>query len=565
MELKDEEVGNYSNIDNIKADLMDARESARVDKIISNLNMYSENIEMLTNEYTDILNDDNSMYILTKISQNEIFMRHFPEFYVKNQYGEDVINCQQNSPYHRYGVFKHILYTIEFVGDPQVKVGDWHKMLLKWTMLLHDIGKPYVKIIREDGTDSFAGHDDKSVELAIGILDRFSFTKEEKNIILTLIKYHDKFLNEGEITYDNLKFLAGELEEKKELFYLLINVKDADARAKSIDVYNTYKLTRNKYLEFANNYFEHTDIANTINDNTVRVYNYDTSDIAIAGDGSANNSDESIVSNSNVALTDEEQSIKNRQLDNLIEEVLNKKKIGVLYQPIIDLETESVEGYETYSIIEDNKNINITEFLKYSKDSEKYDKIQQILFINAVESFEQVDTKEADKIFANIDIESYEKYVNKPRIYDMFQRNPLTMEIHNYEKFDLSTLQAKIQNIRQRGAKIALDHFGIGVMKIDDLKMLTLDYVKPDISLIRDIHKDEVKQRFLQELSTFCLSKEIDVVAVGIEQKEELDFIKSIGIRYVQGYYFSYPIYSIDIINDKISKIINNEADKKIN
>lgn len=64
----------------------------------------------------------------------------------KNEFGENVINCQQNSEYHKYGVFKHILHTIETVGtSQQIPLGDWQLKLLKWTMLFHDIGKPYVK------------------------------------------------------------------------------------------------------------------------------------------------------------------------------------------------------------------------------------------------------------------------------------------------------------------------------------------------------------------------------------------------------------------------------------
>jgi len=96
---------------------------------------------MLTETYTNILCDENVAFILTKVSQDPIFRRQFPEFYEVNKYGENVINCQQNSPYHKYGVFKHILTTIEAVGNPQIPIGDWQKKVLKWTMLLHDIGK----------------------------------------------------------------------------------------------------------------------------------------------------------------------------------------------------------------------------------------------------------------------------------------------------------------------------------------------------------------------------------------------------------------------------------------
>ena len=142
-----------------------------INKIITNLQLYSNNIEMLTKLYTDILEDDNVVYIMTRISQNPVFMKHFPEFYEKNLNGESVINCQQNSKYHRYGVFKHILYTIENVGRESLKFSTHDMKILKWTMLLHDIGKPLSKTINSEGFDSFAGHDDISVVLADKILN----------------------------------------------------------------------------------------------------------------------------------------------------------------------------------------------------------------------------------------------------------------------------------------------------------------------------------------------------------------------------------------------------------
>ena len=169
----------FMSTDNISKDLMDIKETARIKKIVSQLQMYDNDPKQLTRIYTDILEEDNVAFILTKISQDKIFLKHFPEFYEKNEFGENVINCQQNSDYHKYGVFKHILYTVETVGKAsQIPLGDEQLKILKWTMLLHDIGKPYVKVINEDGSDSFAGHDDKSVELAGPILDRFYFSEE---------------------------------------------------------------------------------------------------------------------------------------------------------------------------------------------------------------------------------------------------------------------------------------------------------------------------------------------------------------------------------------------------
>lgn len=520
---------------NISASIMDARELARIRSIIANLKIYDENPHMLTEMYTNILCDDNVAFILTKVSQDTIFMRHFPEFYEVNKYGENVINCQQNSPYHKYGVFKHILTTIEAVGNPQIPIGDWQKKVLKWTMLLHDIGKPYVKTISEEGNESFVGHDEKSVELAKGILERFEFSDNEKEIILKLIKYHDKFLNEGEITYDNMKFLANELDGSKELFYLLIDVKDSDARAKSMEVYNKYKITKNKYLEFINSYF-----------NTANV-----------------SSDEELLKKSK-----EEESqfdeMTQLELDNLINDIISKKKIKAVYQPVIDLQSSSVYGYEVFTRIQSNKRVEIMELLNYAIESGKNERVQQSLFINGVEEFEKIVNRESNILFVNTDLISYEKYINKPRLYDMMSRNKIAVEFHNYEKQDLTRLQLVIKTIHEHNGLVALDQFGTGNLTIDDINFLDVDYIIPDMSLVRGIANDIEKQKYINELVTFGVVKGTNILAVGVESKEELDVLRKFGVKLVQGYYFRKPSETIDMINKDIRKILNQAIDDTI-
>ena len=188
--------------------MVDANERGRLRNIINNLNMYADNKKTITDLYTKVLMDDNVSYFLPKITQQDVFMRHFPELFVYNQYGENLFNCQQNSKYHRYSVFYHIVSSIENANVTEISIADWQKKVIKWAMFLHDIGKPYVKTVAEDGTESFAGHSEKSVDLAQAILSRFDFTENEKEIICTLIKYHDMYLNIEEVTQENLTFLA---------------------------------------------------------------------------------------------------------------------------------------------------------------------------------------------------------------------------------------------------------------------------------------------------------------------------------------------------------------------
>ncbi len=518
--------------ESIEKELAETKEIARVNSFISKLRLFDNNKDELTKVYTSILEDDNVVFLLTKISQNSIFVKHFPEFFVLNKYGENVINCQQNSKFHKYGVFRHILATIESVGSSQNLLQDNYNAILKWAMFLHDIGKPYVKVINEDGTDSFQTHEDKSYELAKDILNRFSFSDEDKYIILRLVKYHDKYINEGEITDDNMKFLAAELSNSKQLFDLLLEVKDADARAKSLEVYNKFKIVKNKYIEFIDKYFTYNNDKDT--------------DIK-----EKENNEQNII-----------EEMTPVELDDLLNKVIMKKALKSLYQPIVDIKDKKVYGYEEFTRIESVKRINILDFFNHALDVGKFEKVQQVLLINGIETFETITSKESNTLFINADFNSYEKYANKPRIYEMMSKTKIVVEFQNYDKVDIMKLQNTIELIHKNGGMVALDKYGITKLRLDEINMLNIDYIVTDISLIKNITNDLERQRFISDLITYSISRNIEVIVIGIEDKETLDVVRKLGAKYVQGHYFAKPDYKISMINESVkNKLDDSEND----
>jgi EAL domain-containing protein (putative c-di-GMP-specific phosphodiesterase class I) len=523
------------------ATLVDAKEKGRLRNIINNLNMYADNVRTITDIYTNVFLDENISYFLPKITQQDVFMRHFPELFVYNQYGENLFNCQQNTKYHRYSVFHHIVSSIENANVTEISIADWQKKIIKWTMFLHDIGKPYVKTIAEDGTESFAGHDEKSVDLAERILSRFNFNNEEKKIILTLIKYHDKYLNVEDVTQENLTFLANELNNDRELFYLLINVKDADAKAKSTEAYNNFKIIKDKFYEFANSYFEQSSRKKIeIKESTIQ--------------GKEAEED----------VPEQYEKLTSKDIKEIIDEIITKKNIRVKYQPIVDLKTQSVFGYEALSQISSTKKIKIDKLLEVARDYNDYDKLQQVLFTNAVEQFENVVNRDSNVIMVNIDYDSYVNYVNKPRIYDMMARNKVVIEFKNYDNKDLTDIQETIQSIHLKGGKVAFDNFKLDKLTIEDICYLDIDYIIPDISFIKEIYKDFEKQKFINSLITYTISKDINLIAVGVENKKILDTLKLVGVRLVQGYYFGKPLPEINMMNEDIFNLLNKEEDQSI-
>lgn len=518
--------------------------SSEINKTITNLKLYSNNIEMLTNLYTGILEDDNVVYIMTRISQNPVFMEHFPEFYEKNENGESVINCQQNSPYHRFGVFKHILYTVEYVGKDSLKYSAYDMKILKWTMLLHDIGKPAVKTINSEGNDSFAGHDEMSLVLAEKILNRFDFTPEDKNLILTLIKYHDKYLNEGDLTYDNLSFLASELGNKKELFSLLIEVKMADNRAKSIDVYNKFMTVVGKYYEFETEYFSNSQETQKDVKTDVIVDDEKPTAVKLGGEYKEGGSDEDITE---------------KLISDLCKEITNGKSLKCYYQPIVDLKKQIVDGYEVFYKIITNEDFSYKQLIRKAKEFDKYDKLQQMLFINALDRFNDVKGKGNLNQYINIDAKSYLKYVNKARIFDMLDKNKVIFEFNNFEMLLNSKIKELAEEIQKRKGVVAIDNFETSNKTIKDIEQIEPKIVKYKLEKM-----DENTRRILQELAVFCVSNSINLIVFGIDDVEKLKFVMELGIRYVEGSYFGGPTEGLDLRNDEVSQKISESQEDLI-
>lgn len=510
-----------------------------INKIITDLKLYSNNIEMLTNLYTNILEDDNIVYIMTRISQNPVFMEHFPEFYEKNENGESVINCQQNSPYHRFGVFKHILYTVEYVGKDNLKYSSYDMKILKWTMLLHDIGKPKVKTINSEGNDSFAGHDEMSLVLAERILNRFDFSNEDKKLILTLIKYHDKYLNEGDLTYDNLSFLAQELENKKDLFSLLIEVKLADNRAKSIDVYNKFMTVVGKYYEFATEYF------NNSQETSQDMFDSELPKTVIIDDEVKENSLGTYVEGGS------DEDITEKLIVDLCKDITNGKSLKCYYQPIIDLKKKKVDGYEVFYKIITNEDFSYKQLIRKAKEFDKYDKLQQMLFINALDRFNEIKGKEELKQYINIDAKSYLKYVNKGRIFDMLEKNKVVFEFNNFEVLLNAKIKELAEEIGKRKGIVAIDNFETSNKTIKDIEQIEPKMVKFKIK-----DTDENTEKMLKELNVFCVSNSINLVVFGVDDIDKFKFVMDIGIRYVEGKYFGSPTEGLDLRNTIVEEKI---------
>lgn len=105
-----------------------------------------------------------------------------------------------------------------------------------------------------------------------------------------------------------------------------------------------------------------------------------------------------------------------------------------------------------------------------------------------------------------------------------------------------------VKELRNRGFTIEMDDFGTGYSSLNMLGELSVDILKLDMHFIqkKSLPQDKSILSFIISMSKLL---ELDTIAEGVETKEQVDKLKSMGCKYVQGYYYAKPMPAEEFTN----------------
>lgn len=107
---------------------------------------------------------------------------------------------------------------------------------------------------------------------------------------------------------------------------------------------------------------------------------------------------------------------------------------------------------------------------------------------------------------------------------------------------DIEDSIQKMQALKAHGIAFAIDDFGTGHSSLAYIKRLPLDVLKIDKSFVLNVADDPNDMTIVETIISMAQHLGLDVVAEGVETKEDLEFLKSHGCGCYQGYYFSRPV-----------------------
>ena len=131
------------------------------------------------------------------------------------------------------------------------------------------------------------------------------------------------------------------------------------------------------------------------------------------------------------------------------------------------------------------------------------------------------------------------------RIIEQTGANPNQMVLEITESVIIENVQDtiyKIRRLKDTGLSFSIDDFGIGYSSLSYLRQLPLDELKIDRSFIQDIETDPNNAAIVETIISMAHHLDLGVIAEGVENQVQVEFLKNSGCISYQGHYFGHPI-----------------------
>ncbi len=239
------------------------------------------------------------------------------------------------------------------------------------------------------------------------------------------------------------------------------------------------------------------------------------------------------------------------RMKNDMAKALKNREFVLHYQPYFDAKTNRIKGAEALlRWKKNNKIIPPMEFIPYLEETGMISSVEDWIIEEVSNKQKQWESKNIKPIPISINISPVsfakqdftEVFISDIKTY---KANPELINIEIIERLFIENLENSkktLETLKKSGFHLSIDDFGTGYSSLSYLSSLPIDYIKIDISFVRKILIDNNTKAVVKAI--ISLSKDINMktIAEGVETKEQLELLKTLGCDYVQGYLFSKPL-----------------------
>ena len=225
--------------------------------------------------------------------------------------------------------------------------------------------------------------------------------------------------------------------------------------------------------------------------------------------------------------------------------ILDDNKIMYHFQPIIEVKTARIYGYEALMRADVAQPLSPMDVLRYAEYYGRLYDVEKATFTNVINTMKKNSGKltGGKKIFINSipghllkeeELTVLEEYVSG-------HPDSIVVELTEHSEVSDESLRIMKKTYEKMGIKTAVDDYGTGYSNVSNLLRYEPDYVKIDRALLANIEESPQKQHFVRDIIEFSHDNGIKALAEGVETEDELRVVIQLGADLVQGYFTARP------------------------
>ena len=253
--------------------------------------------------------------------------------------------------------------------------------------------------------------------------------------------------------------------------------------------------------------------------------------------------------NSIQIFTDE--MMEELEVEARLKDAIENKEFIPYYQPIFDIQENKIIGAEALARwMKNGEIIQPYKFIPVAKKTGYIVEIDYMILDKACEFCKKWHANGFETFIMSVNMSF--RALQRPNsvetikgILEKHELNPraLKIEVTEDEIIDYPKHIIKIlEEIKLLGIKVSLDDFGVGYSSFNHIKMLPIDTLKIDRSLLLKIGDDSKTLSIIDTLIQLAHTLGLDVVCEGIEEGTQIELLKEISCDMIQGYFISQPV-----------------------
>ncbi len=254
----------------------------------------------------------------------------------------------------------------------------------------------------------------------------------------------------------------------------------------------------------------------------------------------------------------EEELNRNTLILEVLRSSIENKDIYLQYQPLIELDTNSIIGFEALMRIHNERlgKLSPSEFIPIAEESGLIIELSSWLIREACNYNKKLITIGYHPRPVSVNISSVQ--INRPGFISMLseileetQLPPEYLELEITESTLVSSIMDAtklLSNLQELGVRVSLDDFGTGYSSLNYLTKMPINTLKIDKSFIDNLCTNEKDAQIAESIIQLAHGLDIKVVAEGVESEEQLAVLRGKHCDIIQGYIFSAPLLPDELL-----------------